>query len=357
MSVKAQLMRFCLALILLISLTPTANAQAAWYKLTGPDGDFAVEFPGAPVNELVPVSGTGESLQTHHFTYGNHRLDFNYRDLRSPAATKSQVDAHLTAYARDFTRVMVEKGGQVFRRSVLLDGGVEFVSKYPAGSLRETVYEQSRVYVRGSRLYVISCTSLSDSGVDQAFAMRFFSSLRLYGLLKVRGGSTGNAGMSGAAARARKAVETQWYKFTGPDRDFVAEFPAKPHYDTKAHPVTGAEMQFVSFNYGGYDMSVYSLAIVALPASPAERGQWFAGAAEKFLRGSESTLIRQTLLVDGALQIESRRQLHGRTLFIRARLYSRGARAYGVTCSVYGRDISELDEPVPARFFASFRLE
>jgi hypothetical protein len=68
-------------------------------------------------------------------------------------------------------------------------------------------------------------------------------------------------------------------------------------------------------------------------------------------------LIRQTRLTDGALQIEARRQLDGRTMFIKARVYVRGSRGYVVHCSVFSQRLAALEEPVPARFFASVRFK
>ena len=350
--------RLYLALLLFLALIhqPISATQASWYKLADPGGDFVVEFPSSPTHEAVPIPGTGERLQAYRFAYSNNYLSFNYVDLhRSPAAAKAPVTDRLEEYARVYTKTIIDAGGQVLMRTPLPDGGTEFISKHPAGSSRETAYEQSRVYFRGRRRYVLSCTSLSAGGIDQSVARRFFSSFRLHGTSGsvVVGKDARNTALSSSAVNPSDAP---WYRFKSLGGNFEAEFPNKPDHDTKAHPVTGAQLHSVSFHYGEYDLSVQSSELVPPLTTPAEREQWFAGAAERFVRGSQSRLIRQTRLTDGALQVESEREINGRTLFIRVRLYARGSHAYVVACSVFSRRPSALDEPLPARFFASFRL-
>jgi hypothetical protein len=345
-----------LTLALFTALINVTAAQTEWYLLTSPDGDFTIKFPAEPLYERIPTSPTGENSQSYHFAYGNNHLSFNYIDLRLPsAAAKAPTSARLEEYARDYTKTIADTGGQVLMQTPLPDGGTEFISKYPVGKSRGMAYEQSRVYFRGARRYIISCTSLSTSGIDQSFARRFFLSFRLHG-------TPGPVGVNIDATKATldtptgNPADAPWYKFTSLDGDFEAEFPDKPHQDTKAHPVTGAQLQSVSFTFGEYDLSVQSSEVVPPLTTPAERERWFAGAAERFVRGSESRLTKQARRADGALQVESRRQINGRTLLIRTRLYSRGSRAYVVTCSVFSQNPSALDEPLPTRFFASFRL-
>jgi hypothetical protein len=351
--------RLYLVLLLLSALVQhsVVDAQTAWYKLADPEGDFAVEFPNQPVYEEIPVPSTGERLQTYNMAYGNTYLSFSYIDLRLPTAVaKGAIDTHFEEYARDYTKTISDAGGQVLMRTPLPDGSVEFVSRYPAGKAREMSYEQSRVYFRGVRRYVLSCTSLSTSGIDQTLARRFFSSFHLYS----RRGSSKidkDARKADSYSSVKNSAAADWYKFTGLDGDFAVEFPDKPDFDTRAHPVTGAQMQVVSFTYGEYDFGVQRVDLVPSLNTPADREQWLAGATEKFLRGSESRLIRQTRLADGALQVESRRQLDGRTMFIRARVYARGSRGYVVHCSVFSQSLATLDNQLPARFFASFKFK
>jgi hypothetical protein len=346
-----------LALALIAQLAPTAGAQSAWYKLTGAEGDFAIEFPSRPTHEEEPVSSTRERLHTYHIAYGNNYFSFSHIDLRLSSETaKALTSARLEEYARDYTKTITDAGGQLLMRTPLPDESMEFVSKYPAGKAKEMSYEQSRVYFRGVRRYVLSCTSLSTSGINQALARRFFSSFHLY---STKGSSKidKDARKADSDASVKNSAAAAWYKFTGLDGDFEAEFPDKPDFYTRAHPVTGAQMQVVSFTYGEYDFGVQSVDLVPSLNTPAEREQWLAGATEKFLRGSESRLIRQTRLTDGALQIEARRQLDGRAMFIKARVYARGSRGYVVHCSVFSQRLAALDEPLPARFFASFRFK
>lgn len=368
MTRKRYLRFIYLALTLITQLTPAAMAQSAWYRLTGADRDFAIEFPSRPTYEEVSVPSARGRLQTYHFAYGNNLLSFNYIDLRLPSETsKASAVVLLEDYARDYTKAIIDAGGQVLMRTPLPDGGTEFISKHPAGKSRETGFEQSRVYFWGARRYVLSCTSLSVSGIDQSVARRFFSSFRWHGTRDPVGADSqhGTQEPVGVDTGGKKATQRDtarhpdhvtWYRFKSFDGDFEAEFPDKPHYDTKAHPVTGAQMQSVSFHYGEYDLSIQSSEIVPPFTTPAERERWFAGAAERFVRGSESSLIRQTRLADGALQIDSRREISGRALHIRVRLYARELQAYVVTCSVFSQNPSALDEPLPERFFASFRL-
>ena len=71
-----------LALVLIAQFTPTAGAQSTWYKLTGPGGDFAIEFPSRPTHVEEPVPSTRERLHTYHIAYGNTYFSFSYIDLR-----------------------------------------------------------------------------------------------------------------------------------------------------------------------------------------------------------------------------------------------------------------------------------
>lgn len=343
-----------LALILTAQITLVAVAQSSWYRVTEYEGQFAIEFPGRPTYEEVLLPSTGERLRTYNFAYGNNHLSFNYIDLRLLDA-KAPVATRLEEYAHDYTKTITGAGGQVLMRTPLPDRGMEFVSKYPTGKSREISYEQLRVYFHKGRRYILSCTSLSASGIDQSVARHFFASFQLYGTQKLNRVDK-NVRQGDSISSAGNPADTAWYRFTSLDGDFEAEFPDKPDYNTKAHPVTGTRMQVVSFTYGDYDFGVQSSELVPPPNTPAEREKWLASATEKYLSGSESRLIRQTRLGDGALQIDSRRQLDGRTMFIRARVYVRGSHGYVVSSSVFGQRLAALDEPLPARFFASFRF-
>lgn len=354
---KRHFSSICLALSLIIQFAPASVALSAWYRLTGSDGDFIVEFPSQPAYEAVQVPSTGERLYTYNIAYGNNYFSFSYIDLRlNSAVTQAPIATRLEVYARGYTKTIIDAGGQVLTRTLLSDGGTEFISKYPAGKAQEISYEQLRVYFRGARRYVLSCTSLSTGGIDQSLARRFFSSFQLYGMRKLSGVDK-DVRKDNSNSSAGNPSDAAWYRFTNLNGDFEAEFPDKPDFDTRAHPVTGAQMQVVSFTYGEYDFGVQSVELVPSLNTPAEQEQWLAGATEKFLTGSESRLIRQTRLTDGALQIEARRQLDGRTMFIKARVYVRGSRGYVVHCSVFSQRLAALEEPVPARFFASVRFK
>lgn len=357
MTRKKHLAFIYLAAIFITQLATATAVQSTWYKLAGANRDFTVEFPGRPTYEEVLVPNTGEPLRTYHFAYGNNYFSLEYADLRLPsAATKAAATVRLQEYARDYTKTITDAGGKVLMRTLLPDGGTEFVSKYPAGKAREMSYEQSRVYFQGVRRYVLSCTSLSTSGVDQSLARRFFSSFHLYGTQ-----GAGRADKVDRKVYSPSPTQNQdkgaWYTFTSLHGDFEAEFPDKPDYDTKAHPVTGTQVESVSFTYGDYDLSVQSSELVPPLVTSAEREQWLASATERFVRRSALKVIRQTRLVDGALQIDTRGQLDGRTMFIRARVYARGSRGYIVSCSVFSQSLAALDEPLPTRFFASFKFK
>jgi hypothetical protein len=345
-----------LTLALLTALINVRAAQTEWYLLTGPDGDFTIKFPAEPIYERIHTSPTGENGQSYHFAYGNNYFAFNYTDLRFPAQTAKITALNvIEEYARDYTKTITDAGGQVLMRTTLPDGGTEFVSKYPAGKAREMSYEQLRVYFRGSRRYVLSCTALSTSGIDQSLARRFFSSFQLYGMQRPEKVDNGIK-KDHPNSPTQNTANIAWYKFKGLHGDFEAEFPDKPDYDTKAHPVTGTQVESVSFTYGVYDLSVQSSDIVPPLATHAEREQWLASATERFVRRSDLRVIRQAQLADGALQIDTRGQLDGRTMFIRARVYARSSRGYIVSCSVFSNSSTALDEPLPTRFFASFKF-
>jgi hypothetical protein len=346
-----------LTLALITALINVRAAPTEWYLLTGPDGDFTIKFPAEPIHEPIHTSPTGENGQSYHFAYGNNYLAFNYTDLRFPSrVTKIPAVNIIEEYASNYTKTITDAGGQVLMRTMLPGGGTEFVSKYPASKAREMSYEQSRVYFRGSRRYVLSCTALSTSGIDQSLARRFFSSFQLYGMQRPDIADNGIK-KNHPNSSTQNIANTAWYKFTSLQSDFEVEFPDKPDYDTKAHPITGTQVESVSFTYGVYDLSVQSSDIVPPLATHAEREQWLASATERFVRRGDLKVMRQTRLDDGALQIDTRGQLDGRTMFIRARVYTRSSRGYIVSCSAFSQSLAALEEPLPTRFFASFRFK
>ena len=145
--------------------------QAGWYVQRGPDGDFLVEFPSKPDYKLSPNQETGIPLHQYLCLFGEHHLIVSYRDVAKGEAgggqlVRQSVKSLLNAYP----------GLRVIRQAPL-GGGYEIrLRGVMAGEL---VYIQTRLYMRGRRVYFVSSTMWNVSGPNDADAPKFFASFRL----------------------------------------------------------------------------------------------------------------------------------------------------------------------------------
>lgn len=74
------------------------------------------------------------------------------------------------------------------------------------------------------------------------------------------------------------------------------------------------------------------------------------------MAGAGYTPIKQTRLERNVYQVDSRGLVGAQTGYMRTRLYIRGTRLYMIGCMSASASPAGLDGPVPAQFFASFRL-
>lgn len=168
-----------LLLLFLIVFVPELRAQDTWNTFAGPDGDFTVSFPGAPAHEtkITPQKPfTGQKIEL--LVYKNYGDSFitSYKDL-PPRAGAVDRGTILTEYERG----LFVDGWLVASKTSLPDGGFQYeaVMNLPGGKVSERPQArmQSRVYLRGRRMYTLSVMSMNADNFTPD-ATRFFSSLR-----------------------------------------------------------------------------------------------------------------------------------------------------------------------------------
>jgi hypothetical protein len=146
--------------------------HAGWYVQRGPDGDFSVEFPSKPDYKLSPNQETGISLHQYLCLFGENHLIVSYRDMAEGEAGGEQL-------ARQSVKSLLEAhpGLRLARQAQLSDGGYEIGMRgVMAGEL---VYIQTRLYIRGRRVFFVSCSTWNLSGPNNADVPKFFASFRL----------------------------------------------------------------------------------------------------------------------------------------------------------------------------------
>lgn len=149
---------------------PGGGKPARWYTFNAPDGDFVVEFPGRPDYLTLKVPGTNAPMRRYHYFFGENKFMVSYYDtdvVGDPGEITRLATLHYIADYPDW---------QLMRKEQLPDGGyyVEMrgmVSGFP-------ILTQTRVYLRGRRIYYVTSHTQNLSGPNKSDVDRFFSSFR-----------------------------------------------------------------------------------------------------------------------------------------------------------------------------------
>lgn len=147
-----------------------STGQAGWHVLSGPDGDFTVEFPSKPDYKVSPNQNIESSLHQYLCVFGENHFAVSYRErvvgeTGVEQLAQQSVKGLLNSYP----------GLRVARQSQLPDGGYEIVLR--GGMADKLVNMQTRFYMRGRRVYFISTTAWNLSESNDA--PKFFASFRL----------------------------------------------------------------------------------------------------------------------------------------------------------------------------------
>jgi hypothetical protein len=182
--------RCLFALVLLAACAQVSVAQGRWQKFSGPDQDFTVEFPSAPIHTSHPNNLEGSPIEDYTIISGDHSFGITYQDAPEPVDGTSRESLRALA---EGCRLDANSTGRKLLRVRRLPGGVvECFSSGPSGnSVHRTDQRLERNFVRGRRYYTLSVISWAKAGVNRAAAARFFSSFRLTTAQGSRGDSTG----------------------------------------------------------------------------------------------------------------------------------------------------------------------
>jgi hypothetical protein len=171
--------KLCLsALIVLMISAQISAAQVRWQRFSAPDGDFTVEFPGAPEHSSVANNLEGSPIEVYSVITGKYSFGVVYQDAPQPVDGTSRESLRALA---EGCRLSAQSPGRKLLRVRQLPGGViECLSAGPSGNtIYPTDQRLERNFVRGRRYYTLSVYSWAAAGVNRAKAARFFSSFRL----------------------------------------------------------------------------------------------------------------------------------------------------------------------------------
>ncbi|HEX8846699.1 MAG TPA: hypothetical protein VF791_18785 [Pyrinomonadaceae bacterium] len=158
---------------------------------------------------------------------------------------------------------------------------------------------------------------------------------------------------------SRKPVIKRWYVFTGPDRDFVVEFPAKPKHEADSEAPSGTMRNF-AFNI---DSMLFLLSYVDLGLDPATtegnqlpldfRQSMLSHAKEQGWTVLRSQLLRKNVYEQETWSLTKSNPI--RRLHYIERNIVRYGRQYILTCSSLLPE-QKVSPEICRRFFDSFRV-
>ncbi len=150
--------------------SPEGAVSNRWYTLRSLNRDFVVEFPGQPEYSIDRSFTDGIPLHQYRFFYGENFFSVSYRERSEPGATTEQ---ELKQALKNY--YTATPGWVLLRQVDLPDGylieqrGV--TSGYP-------IFARTRLYLRGTRLYFVTCMTKNLSGPNKIDVGRFFSSFQ-----------------------------------------------------------------------------------------------------------------------------------------------------------------------------------
>jgi hypothetical protein len=157
------------------NITRRSSSGAAkptrWYIQRGEDGDFIVEFPAKPDFQLTPAPDSNTTLHQYQFFFGENYFMVAYRNVTELADTPEQflqrtLDNYVSGYS----------GWQLLRKIRLSTNGYQVELQGVAEGF--PIQMQTRLYLRGTRLYFVTSYTKNLSGPNKADVNRFFGSFR-----------------------------------------------------------------------------------------------------------------------------------------------------------------------------------
>jgi len=150
-----------------------STGESNWFVQRGPDGDFSASFPGKPEYRLVRDQKSGIPLHQYLSFFGENHFIISYRDKTASELSPEQV-------SEQSVRGMVAShpGLQVLRQSRLPGGGYQ--TELEGIMAGEFARVRMRLFIRNSRVYIVSSTTWNLTGPNAGDVGRFFSSFSLF---------------------------------------------------------------------------------------------------------------------------------------------------------------------------------
>jgi hypothetical protein len=177
MKFTGKLIRQIHILLLIVLSSLNLVAQTRWYKVTSPDKEFTVEFPSEPEYVFRPNPDTGYGTGVFRIINGNYAFEASYQEVVLPLKTDDDVIGFLNM-TKDWQRQSWEKINVERTRIADLSGGGYESDGYGHFNDGRPKHLRTRTYFRGRRLYIITCTSWSPSGLGGKTVSRYLDSFR-----------------------------------------------------------------------------------------------------------------------------------------------------------------------------------
>jgi hypothetical protein len=167
------------------TLKSSRPANEEWGTLTGPDRDFAVDFPVEPErDEFRAASGMGKAghLVRRYRAYTDKAmLVITFEDLAYPANSPF-ADIVASTYEQKIRKAARQKGWKIIRIQRLSNSAVETEAWERLDKPAGYVHTISRTVIRNGQVYDLQCRSMFiGQEVDKPFCQRFLNSFRIIG--------------------------------------------------------------------------------------------------------------------------------------------------------------------------------
>jgi hypothetical protein len=148
-----------------------AERRTHWHTHAGPDGDFAVEFPGKPDYLQLTVPGTDAPLYRYHYFFGENNFMISYYDMKITDNPRQTLQHAVQKYIAAYPDWLVLRKGQS------TDGSYNIEMRGLAEGI--PILMRTKLYQRYNRIYYLTCHTKNLSGPNRADVNRFFESFRL----------------------------------------------------------------------------------------------------------------------------------------------------------------------------------
>jgi hypothetical protein len=153
--------------------TAAPGAPEEWQRAVSPDGDFVVEFPGQPKYEARLNAQTGVQVQGYAFPFGDLQFILTFQELLDPPETAAERALRLKEVQ---TGLLSDKHLSLIRLVRLSDGGRELLCQTQLNG--RPAFRLLRLYIHGTRVYMLTCTAAERSKLDDPAIARHFASFR-----------------------------------------------------------------------------------------------------------------------------------------------------------------------------------